>query len=337
MLRIPLPMQRMQLRLLSDDAQVAANTLAGLSVVHLQIMDKDELVEYPAAEFARVYDRIKSRYRKILGLAGLPMMTGLIDQLQERDISLAQLTEIDDKLKQLWVQMSALEEEQRRLKEKIQSIKQLRASLQRFLSLDIQLSRLGRKSQFLNVIAGTIASKNRNHLQQALSIVGYALTTFYSGEGSDYVLIVGSAEQEEDVQGLLKSTDFRELSLPEEFQDEPQLVEQQLQQQMQDIEASLVENSDQIDDLVQQHSELLTRVHRLLPRATAYASLSSYLKGKGRLVSLQGWVPEAEQQHIRQALDETLDYPYQVNFVTPTVEELEQVPTNDRPVWPAAI
>ncbi|MDJ0834140.1 MAG: V-type ATPase 116kDa subunit family protein [Gammaproteobacteria bacterium] len=333
MLRIPLPMQRMQLRLLSDDAQAAANTLAGMSVVHLQVMDKDELAEYPAAEFAQIYDRIKSRYRKILGLAGLPMMTASTNLEQKMDITLDQLTGIDDQLRQLWGQMSSLEEEQRRLKEKSQAVKQLRASLQRFLSLDIQLSRLGRKSQFLNVIAGTIASKNRNHLQQALSIVGYALTQFYSGEGSDYVLIVGSSEQEEEVQGLLKSADFRELSLPEEFKDEPQLIEQQLQQQMQDVEASLVDNSEQIDNLVQQHSELITMVHRLLPRASAYASLSTYLKGRGRLVSLQGWVPESETARIQQALDETLDYPYQVSFATPTTDELEQVPTKLKQSW----
>ncbi len=333
MLRIPEPMQRMKLRLLSDDAQAAANTLAQLSVLHLQVMDKDELAEYPAAEFARIHDRVRSRYRKILNLAGMSMLKMQPEDIDNQDISLTKLGEVDEKLKNLWGQISILEEEQRRLKEKISTVNQLQVSLQRFSSLDIQLSRLGRKSQFLNVIVGTVASNNRSHLQRALSIIGYALTPFYSGEGNDYVLIIGSSEQEREFQSLLKSADFRELTLPEEFKDEPQLIEQQLLQQKRDIESSLTETSEQISQLVEQNQQFLSEVSNLVVSATPYARLASYLKGKGRLVSLQGWVPESELDRIQQALDQNLRYPFQLNFQAPARDELEQVPTKLKQSW----
>lgn len=332
MLRTPLAMKRLKLRLLSDDAQAAARALAQLSVIHLQELGESEkeLDEFPAAEFHRVFHRIKSRYKKIVAFK--PHQSSLdrtepSPAISNQSVTLAQLKSADEKLKKLWIEVSTLEEKQRQLKEHGGAVKQLQASLQRFLSLEIDLSRLGRESIFLNVLTGTIASVNRPRLTRALSIIGYVLNRFHSKGGLDYVIIVGSSQQSTEVGELLKSADFRALSLPAEFKDRPEMIRQQLSKQRADIDQCLQDANRQLENLISDHEILLSEVLALLHQAMPYASLAAYLKGRGRLVSLQGWVPESRQQEIHGILSDRLKYPFYLDFETPSTKEFEQVPT----------
>ncbi len=331
MLRVPAAMLKMKIRLLDDEAQLAATTMAGLSVIHLQENREvdQELPELPAMEFHDKFYNIKSRYKKILSVNEQDKSTSLSFEttLTEDKLTLEQLTDMDEKLRQLWSEVSALEERQRQLKEQLSSVKQLQISLQRFLSLEIDLSRFGRKSLFLNVMVGTVATSNRARLEKALSLIGYILTSFDSNQGNDHIIIVGACDHTEDVRDLLKSADFRELSLPDAFKDKPQMIKQELQQQEAEIERLTKQTDQNLSELISQHKSLLNDVCNLLQNAMPYASLAGFLKGKGSLVSFQGWVPKARQHEIRSSLEEKLNLPFQLVFEEPSANELEQVPT----------
>lgn len=340
MLATPVTMKRLKMMLLKDDAQKAAYALAEMEVIHMQELDKKDkdLNEFPAAEFHEVFHRIKSRYKKIITLdrpsveknqqtsAQGKITTEQLDA-QNLSVTLEQLTSVDEKLKALWINVSALEEKRRQLKEQRNTVNQLQGSLQRFLSLEVDLSRIGQKGRFLNVLTGTIASINTTRLENALSLVGYVMNRYYNSESLDYVIIVGSTQQGAEVLELLKSADFREIAIPDEFKDEPQLISKQLMQQASELDNALSRCNHNLEKVISEHSVLLNEVTGLLQRGMPYASLAGYLKGKGSLVSLQGWVPESRQHEIKQALSDKLEYPFYLNFESPGTDEFEQVPT----------
>lgn len=342
MLSTPQSMKRLKLMLLKDDAQTAAYALAELEVIHLQEIDKNDrgLDEFPAAQFHEVFHRIKSRYKKIISLdrnisddaKTFPQQSFDSSSIDSNNLSvtLEQLTSVDEKMKALWISVSALEEKRRQLKERRNTVNQLQGSLQRFLSLDVDLSRIGQKSRFLNVLTGTVASTNTARLENALSLLGYVMNRYYRGESLDYLIIVGSTLQSAEVHELLQSADFREIAIPEEFRDEPQMIRQQLMQQASELDIEVSQCDQSMENIFVEQAVLLNEVTLLLRRAMPYASLAAYLKGKGQLVALQGWVPESSQHEIRQVLSERLIYPFYLSFETPGTDEFAQVPTKLR-------
>ncbi len=334
MLSTPVTMKRMKLRLIADDTQLAANVLAALSVVHLEeIADEGELLlDNPADEFQESFHSILSRYKKIHAYIESPAKQDLT-LTRSTLLSVDQLDEVDEKLKILWSEVSQYEEQQRQLKEQISAVNQLLGSLQRFINLDIDLKRLGRKSQFLNVQTGMVASSNTEQLRRALSISGYVLDRFYTFEGSDFVIIVGSAEHAQEMQELLRSADFRELSIPEEFTDHPHTVSEKLKAKKQGINQKLELGQQQLQQLVKSNQSLLQQAGELVYQAMPYAYVAAYLKGKGRLVTLQGWIPEYREKEVEQSLQGRLEYPYQLLFESPTQDELSSVPTKLRQNW----
>ncbi len=334
MLSTPVTMKRMKLRLIADDTQLAANVLAALSVVHLEeIPDEGELLlDNPADEFQDSFHSILSRYKKIHAYIESPAQQDLT-LTRATLLSVDQLDEVDEKLKRLWAEVSQHEEQQRQLKEQISAVNQLLGSLQRFINLDIDLKRLGRKSQFLNVQTGMVASTNTEQLRRALSISGYVLDRFYTFEGFDFVIIVGSAEQAQEVQELLRSADFRELSIPDEFTDHPHTVSEKLIAKQQDINQKLDLQQQQLQELVKSNQLLLQQAGEMVYQAMPYAYVAAYLKGKGRLVTLQGWVPEYRMKEVEQSLQGRLEYPYQLIFESPAQDELSRVPTKLRQNW----
>ena len=336
MINTPIKMQRLNLWLMKMDAQVLASTLADLGVLHLQEStdDTSTLAEMPARDFHEVFHRIKSRYHKVIAFdnrATRPKSP--VSRRVDQDVSLQQLQSTDESLRELWSKVSGLEEKIRQLKERASTVKQLTGSLQRFQDLQIDLSRLGRSSQFLNVQAGTIRSRNRNRLDNALSIIGYVMGVFYTAEGTDHILVVGSQQKGNELQELLKSADFRSISIPEEFSERPEQIEQRLSQQKIDIEHELEQCNSQIRQLIDQNSDFLSEVYQLLNRASPFASLAAYLRGKGDLVALQGWVPESRTDEVRETLEQNLRFPFHMVCRRPSADELDEVPTQLREHW----
>lgn len=341
MLPTPVTMKHMQLMMLRDDAQAAAFALSELEVMHPEAIKRkgEQFHEFPAQSFQEVFHRIQARYKKIMDLHGertdLDTDTALRQVvINKKDmaaghqqVSLGYLEDIEQRLKELWVKVSAQEEKLRQIKDRRAAIGQQQASLQRFLSLDVDLSRVGRQTRFLNVITGTVINANTQRLANALSLSGYVLETYHAVKNQDYVLIIGPSDSKNDVDELLKSADFREISIPEEFSDRPQMVWEQLNEQAGRLDESLVDCAQQLEDQIADDTALLNEVTNLLHRALPYASLATYLKARGRLVSLQGWVPESRQYEIQSALAKHLQYPFFIHFESPRAEEYEQVPT----------
>ena len=328
----PAPMRKVSLYMLDADAQKAAMTLARLAV--MQPLENDQidqaLDDLPAASYQAVYHNLNSRFGKISALS-----QQVFDHPRDSAevVTQQQLEELDAQLKSIWIQVSDIEEQLRRQNEKTSVNRQLSNSLQKFSSLDLDLGRLRRRGQFLRIVVGTVPSSNFDQLKRALSLTRFMIKSFYKGDGIEHVVIFGSAEQHEDVQELLKSADFRGLNIPEEFSASPAQLQSDMDRQFAQSERTVDALKRQLADLLSSKQAMLATTHELLVRARPYASLASVLKGRGGLVSIQGWVPVHCQQQVKQALETSLQFPFHIEFCDPAVEEFESVPSLLNKTW----
>ncbi len=322
----PVEMSRVSLYMVDADAQKAALALARMAVMHpLENQGREQpLADYPAALYFEVYHNLNSRFGKIAGYSAATFNppASSVDV-----VSLSQLQDIDSQLKRLWAQVSDLEEQLRRQDEKVNVIRQLSNSLQKFASLDLDLSRLRRRGKFLRIVVGTVPSANFNQLKRALSLTQFMITSFYSGEGVEHVVVFGSARQHEDVQEVLKSADFRELKIPEEFSGSPSQLRDDLDRQVVQNEQAISELKQQLSALLTENQTVLKTAYDLLVLAKPYASLAMVLKGRGGLVSLQGWIPAHRQQAVKQQLEAALEFPFHIEFSEPEIKEFDSVPS----------
>ncbi|UCH41194.1 MAG: hypothetical protein JSU67_05835, partial [Gammaproteobacteria bacterium] len=238
MLNAPMPMKKISLYMVDADAQRAAITLAQMSVIHpfesRQV--EPELQEFPAEDYYAVYHELNSRFGKIIGYVREPFGDDIaVDDI----VTLDQLRELDDDLRVLWARVSDLEEQLRRQSEKKNALRQLSGSLQKFASLDLDLGRLRRRGRFLRIFVGTVPSTNFDRLRRALTLTGFMTKSFYTSEGLDHVVVFGSSLQQEDVQDVLNSADFRGLTVPQEFSGSPAQLEADLNRQISEINQAL--------------------------------------------------------------------------------------------------
>ncbi len=140
MLSIPVEMKKISLTMMDADAQRAALTLARMIVLHPveDSQNEQQLPEFPATPYFDIYHSLHAKFSKI---------TGFVSEVFReptdftRLVTLEQLQEMDGQLKSLWALVSKVEEQIRQRHEKMLSTRQLIKSLQKFDSLDLDLSR----------------------------------------------------------------------------------------------------------------------------------------------------------------------------------------------------
>lgn len=328
----PIPMKKVSLYMVDADAQQAAMTLAQMSVIHpLENQDSNQgLEDFPAAPYFSVYHQLNLRFGKIVSFSKQDFEHSVVST---DIVTLQQLQNLDDLLKRLWAQVSDLEEQLRRQNEELHVIRQLSDSLRKFARLDLDLSRLRRQGNFLRIFVGTVPLGNFSQLKRALSLTHYMIKSFYSGEGIQHVVVFGSSQQHEDVQELLKSADFRALKIPEEFSGSPSELQANMNQQQQRVVETIGELKLQQTDLMLENQPMLSEVHNVLISAKPYASLATVLKGRGGLVSLQGWVPAHSDREIKRQLEKSLEFPFHIEFSAPEIDEFDAVPSLLKKSW----
>lgn len=332
MLSIPVEMKKISLTMMDEDAQCAALTLARMTILHpLEDSSREQLLpEFPATPYYDVYHSLASRFNKIAGFTAEKFTQP--DDLTEL-VTLEQLQQMDGQLKVLWSLVSRVEEQIRQQHEKLLVTRQLVKSLQRFDSLDLDLSRLKRSSRFLKIIVGTVPSANFSRLEKALSLAEFMIKTFYTGEGVQHVVMIGSSQQQTDVHELLKSADFRELVIPEEFSGNPTQLRVDLDKQLAESENEIKILNQKLSGLLIEISPTLQKTNELLILAKPYASLATVLKGQGGLVFMQGWVPADGEQEIKEQLESNLQFPCHIKLTNPQNNELDSVPSLLRHSW----
>ncbi len=320
----PVPMQRVSLQVLREDAPRAAMALARLGVFNPEAADlpEDQLTEFPAERYRQIYQRARTRPRKIQANTVCPLDQGL-----HRLVELTELDTLDERLGELWRQFSIMEEDHRALVEQRNSVQQLWESLQRFAALDIDLSLFQQPSAFLSLRLGTVRTANLRQLERAASLAEHFVQPVYSVGDTHYVVVAGPTDVQEDIQALLRAADFQPVKIPAEFHDHPEKIKLDLTAKAADLDRLIAERQASLDALIEGHRDELSDACHILTSAAPYAELAGQLRGQGGLAMVEGWIPADEVAALRNSLADALERPFVLQTREPKAEERATVPT----------
>ncbi len=326
----PLTMQRMSLKTMRDDAPLAMLVLANAGVFAPESAQlPDEILTWrPSETYNKVFSSAKSRLEKIAQRISFPRRGQLVEL---EPISFVDLEKINESLGHCWTHLSKQEEQLHKLQEEYRRIENLKNSLEIFKHLDFDLSLLQRQQKFLDLHIGTLPLADSERFKQAIALEeNYFTNSFHKTLDTAYVLIVGAGAQTsaENIQKLLKTSNFQSLTIPQEFADKPENIQHTLNKQLLQIKSQMQICHAELTDLQRVWREELSEIACQLQRAEPYASVANVLRGgHSGLTLIEGWIPERDSKQLQQALQAKLQQPFVLSLRKPHREEMEQVPT----------
>ncbi len=326
------PMSRVTLWLLVSEAPDAALLLARHGVFAPVSARDERIPEAPAEPYREVFQEADSRLGKILEHCGGEMPPVPRDAVAP---NLAELTELNDWLKTLWLTCSSTSHAEQRIEEERKRLAALRETFTRLESLDLDISRLFNAESLLDARLGQLPSGNVQRLKESLVLAGYLLSVFDTHEGQAFAVIAGPRGGEEGMGGVLSQAGWRDLPVPEELQSHPEAVRRYLAQENERLETSHSAHCRVINDNLARFGERIqgARVQLALARPLAEASVNG-VRGKGALAVFTGWVPRQALPELNQALEERFHGRYLIETRQPRADENDQVPSRHHyPFW----
>lgn len=323
----PVSMQRIYLKLLTEDTQRIAQVLADFGVFNPEQLEPELIEQLPhdlGQDFRFAFNNARSRLDKILNR--LPFSAP--KQIQPyNEVSIDDLKQLDTQLRQIWQKISALEEQQHQIVEQQTTSKQLLATLEKFLNLDLDLGLLRKNKHFLNLHIGTIQADNLQHLTEAVAKAKHFVDVFHRVDDIVYCVVAGPLEQANDVSTVLNYAEFRPLQLPLEFHSHPQQVNDELRNKLKQLDKASLLTRQQYLELGQQYQHELEHAYILLHQAAPYAILAHHVRGRGELSVITGWIPRTDLISLERFLSEKLNCPYVLDSRNPLPKEWTQVPS----------
>ncbi len=327
----PMPMQRIALFVLREDAPAAAVVLATRGTFNPEIDEAPaQLAELPGERFHELYRIARGHLDKILAHCPVSLDTQV---RQVRLPSEAELERLGTWLRTVWVQCSNCQESLRRAEDEQRYVAQLMKMLDRFAALDIDFGLLSRSKRFLDVQIGMVPSDNVIRLREAVALAGYVLAPLQDAQGLKHVVIAGPKGREAEVRAVLRSADWRAARMPAELNEDPQKARRQLLEHQDRMIAEADTRCRQVETMQREfHDRLVEAVH-VLSVAAPYAGLGQALCGRGGLTQIGGWVPGAELRGLRGALQDRLGQRFVLSARDPRPDEFARVPSLMRHHW----
>jgi len=322
----PLPMQYVSLKVLTEDAPLAAQVLANYGLFNPEATEgvAEQLPVRLGEEFRHRFTQARSRLDKIL--ARIPF-TPPPELEPYRVIELAALENVNTQLGKIWLQLSKQEEQLHHFNEQRTTLKQLLETLQAFKTLDLDLKYFQAPKQFLNLHIGTVPIENLEHLIEAIALAEHFIDIFHRDDHTAYFVVAGPLEHQDKVRAILEHADFQALTIPPEFHNHPQQVHADLTAQLAQLQKQTETVTTTIETLAEENKALLDNAYQTLSRAAAYAELTETLRGRGQLALIEGWIPRIDLPKLETSLNDKLDCPFVLNTRKPTLSEYPQVPS----------
>lgn len=325
----PVPMQRVELSLLRDDAAQAALLLANYGSFDPEYCEAapEQLPELPGSTWRQAHAEARTHLDKILAHYGI-REPGQVEEPM-RQVTLQQLSGTGAWLKTVWGKCSEAQERMRRLREEHRRTVQLLKSLDLFMNVSVDLALLEKKSALMDVRVGTLPRANLKRFEEAIRLAGYAVIRFYSGEEQEHLIIAGAGGQAEEIERVLQAAGWRMLDVPDEFRGQPEEVRRELNGQLARLEEQQQREDEcrRTEPKLDRLRERLLDAAQLLARAAPYAELAELMRGRGSLATLSGWVPESRLPHLRRMLAEHFGRRFVLHARPPRPDERARVPS----------
>jgi len=314
-------MRYISLKVLTEDAPVIAQLLANCGMFNPEVTE--QLPEQPGKDYHNLFNQAKTRLHKIMAYTSFTIPTinvlqpTLIDELQKNN----------DKLGEIWLQLSELEEQLYKINEQENSLKNLLETLTIFKNLDINLTLFQESAKFLNLHIGTIPLENIEQFKEAIGLAEHLLDVFHRDDNIAYFVVAGPLTQQAKVKAILEHADFQSLAIPEQFHAHPQQVYADLTTQLRKLQKQTKTINNNIQTIILKNQEFLQQTYQNLNNASAYAKLSETIRGQGRLALIEGWIPKTDVAALETTLTEKLTSPFVFSSRKPTPAEYQQVPS----------
>lgn len=320
------PLQHLTLWFLASEAPDAALLLARYGVFNPVAAEDDTLPDNPAAAYREVYLEAEARLARILEQCG--MRSGVEPPADAVAPSLAELTEINDWLREVWQVCSRCRESELRAEEERKRLAALKETYARLKRLNLDLSRLLRRDSLLDARLGQVPVANVKRLQEALALAGYVLSPFDQAEGQVFAVVAGPRREGEGIAGLLSQAGWRELPVPPELQTHPDAAREYIEAEEKRLEAVAgVHCQEREHNFAQFGARVRDIAIRLaLARPLAEAAATG-VRGRRHLAVLAGWVPRRSVEDLQQALEARFHGRYWLVAREPRPDELDRVPS----------
>ncbi|OGS83868.1 MAG: hypothetical protein A2061_08220 [Gallionellales bacterium GWA2_59_43] len=319
----PLPMQRIALSLLRDDAPQAALLLANYGNFDPEFSETtpEQFPELPGATWHQAYTETRAHLDKILAHYEIAAPENIVEPMQAVDPP--QLAEAGAWLKTVWDHCSEAQERMRRLRDEYRRTAQLYRALDQFMDISIDLALLQKKSSLLDVRVGTLPRANLQRFGEALGLAGYIAIRFFGNEEQVHLILAGAGGQAQEIDRMLQAAGWRTMDIPAEFHGRPDEVRRELGERMAQLKKQQAqEDARRREELAQdQLSERLLATAGILARAAPYAELAGLMHGRGSLATVSGWVPEEQLPQLKRMLAQNFGDRYALHARDPRFDE----------------
>lgn len=327
------PLYRIQLVMLASEAQDAALALARFGVFSPAPCALESLAESPADLYREAWLEAEARLSKLLELCGV---TGPLHLPEDAEApALADLQELNDWLKQVWIACLGCHESEAQTEEARNHVRALEETLAKLERLNVDLAHLLRADSLLAVNIGSLPVAGLKRVTEALSMTGHLVSRFDQVDEQVFAVIAGPRARQDEVRGLLAQAGWREMPVPDELRTHPQAARAWLEEERNRLNARSGAECQVLDGLREQFGPRLheARVRLALARPLAETALVGVC-GKGGLAALSGWIPRRQLNALRETLDTRFHGRYWLELHEPTPDETAEVPSLVRyPGW----
>ena len=326
---MPLPMQRIELSLLKDDAPQASLLLANYGNFDPEYSEvsSEQLPELPGETWRRAYAETRTHLDKILAHYEIDSPETIAAPMQP--VAPQQLSEIGAWLKTVWDSCSDDQERMRRLREEYRRTAQLLRALDQFMDISVDLALLQKKSALLDVRVGTLPRANIQRFEDALRLAGYVAIRFFSSEEQVHLIIAGPTVQAQEIERVLQAASWHTMDVPAEFHGRPDEVRRELSERLARMseQQELEDARRRAEPAQEKLRERLLDASHILARAAPYAELAGLMRGRGSLATVSGWAPRNQLPSLKQMLTENFGERFVLQARDPRAEERLQVPS----------
>jgi V/A-type H+/Na+-transporting ATPase subunit I len=324
----PVPMQRVELSLLKDDAAAAALLLAHHGAFNPETsgFTAEQLPEQPGEVYRKAYDQGRAHLEKIFAHYELtpPDVDG-----SGKPVTLDALSALNDWLKEVWAQCSDQQEKMRNLRDDYRHNMQLFKTLEQFMDLNIDLTRLQRESGVMNIRVGLVPRGNIQRFEEAIGLAGHVAIRFFTGLEQVHLIVAGPTGQAAEAERVFQSAGWRTTEVPAEFHGKPAEVRASLAQGLARL-AEQQAHEDAARRAAPDGNGLRQRLFdaaQTLACAAPYAELSGLMRARGGLATVSGWMPSDALPGLRRGLEDTLGARFALHARDPRPDERLSVPT----------
>lgn len=210
----PLPMQRIELSLLKDDAPQVALLLANCGSFDPEISEipVEQFPGLPGETYRQRYTEARTHLDKVLAhyqidapeIVAAPMQT----------VSPQQLSETGSWLRSLWEKCSEEQEHLHQLRDEYRHATQLLRVLDQFKDINVDLALLQKRDSLLDVRVGVLPQANIQRFEEALALASYTAIRFSSSEEHIHMIIAGVGGQSHEIERVLQAASWRTIEIP---------------------------------------------------------------------------------------------------------------------------